>query len=107
MPAATPPDALGICASNPWFASLPALERRRLLAAARPLRCARGEMLFRYGDAVDMRSESQGGFYVLLHGVLKASTLNVEGREAIFVVLQPATGLVNSACSTAPRARTT
>ena len=89
MPAATPPDALGICASNPWFASLPALERSRLLAAARPLRCARGEMLFRYGDAVDMRSESQGGFYVLLHGVLKASTLNVEGREAIFVVLQP------------------
>ena len=34
MPAAAPPDALRICASNPWFASLPVLERRRLLAAA-------------------------------------------------------------------------
>lgn len=89
MPTPTHSDALRICSSNPWFASLPPLERRRLLEAARPLRCTRGEMLFRCGDAVDMGSDRQGGFYALLRGSLKASTLNAEGREAIFVVVQP------------------
>ena len=89
MPAQLPPDALRICNANPWFGSLAPLERRQLLGAARAQRCARGEMLFRSGDAVDMGSDTQGGFYALLRGSLKASTLNTEGKEAIFVLLQP------------------
>ena len=89
MPAQLPPDALRICNANPWFGSLAPLERRQLLGAARAQRSARGEMLFRSGDAVDMGSDTQGGFYALLRGSLKASTLNTEGKEAIFVLLQP------------------
>ena len=45
------------------------------------LRLRPGEMLFRQGDA-------PGGFYGLLGGLLKISSLREDGREAILVVLE-------------------
>ena len=57
---------------NPWFAALLQHAERQQL---RP-----GEMLFRQGDAL-------GGFYGLLSGGLKISSLRKDGREAILVLL--------------------
>ena len=69
-------------ASNPWFAALPAADQQALLQCAELLRLRPGEMLFRQGDAL-------GGFYGLLGGSLKISSLREDGREAIFVLLEP------------------
>ena len=68
--------------SNPWFAALPAADQQALLQSAELLRLRPGEMLFRQGDAL-------GGFYGLLGGSLKISSLREDGREAIFVLLEP------------------
>lgn len=68
--------------SNPWFAALPAADQQALLQSAELLRLRPGEMLFRQGDAL-------GGFYGLQGGSLKISSLREDGREAIFVLLEP------------------
>ena len=67
--------------ANPWFGALRLADRQALLHAAELLRLRPGEMLFRQGDA-------PGGFYGLLSGKLKISSLREDGREAIFVVLE-------------------
>lgn len=67
--------------ANPWFGALRLADRQALLGAAELLRLCPGEMLFRQGDA-------PGGFYGLLSGTLKISSLREDGREAIFVVLE-------------------
>lgn len=67
--------------ANPWFGALRLADRQALLGAAELLRLRPGEMLFRQGDA-------PGGFYGLLSGTLKISSLREDGREAIFVVLE-------------------
>ena len=67
--------------ANPWFGALRLADRQVLLGAAELLRLRPGEMLFRQGDA-------PGGFYGLLSGTLKISSLREDGREAIFVVLE-------------------
>jgi CRP/FNR family transcriptional regulator, cyclic AMP receptor protein len=67
--------------ANPWFGALPAADRQALLASSEVLRLRPGEMLFRQGDA-------PGGFYGLLGGLLKISSLREDGREAILVVLE-------------------
>lgn len=67
--------------ANPWFGALRLADRQALLRAAELLRLRPGEMLFRQGDA-------PGGFYGLLSGKLKISSLREDGREAIFVVLE-------------------
>jgi CRP/FNR family cyclic AMP-dependent transcriptional regulator len=67
--------------ANPWFGALRLADRQTLLGAAELLRLRPGEMLFRQGDA-------PGGFYGLLSGTLKISSLREDGREAIFVVLE-------------------
>ena len=68
-------------AANPWFGALRAVDQRALLASAELLRLRPGEMLFRQGDA-------PGGFYGLLAGTLKISSLREDGREAILVMLE-------------------
>lgn len=70
---------------NPWFGGMPVSEQRALLGAAVLLRLNPGEMLFRQGDEV---SGGSGGFYGLLGGTLKASTLREDGREAILALLE-------------------
>lgn len=67
--------------ANPWFGALRLADRQALLQAGELLRLRPGEMLFRQGDA-------PGGFYGLLSGSLKISSLREDGREAIFVVLE-------------------
>lgn len=68
--------------ANPWFAALPLADREALLDSAELLRLRPGEMLFRQGDP-------PGGFYGLLGGRLKISSLREDGREAILVALEP------------------
>ena len=72
--------------ANPWFAGLPLAERQGLLAAAERVRLPPGAMLFHKGDAA---LAAGGGFYGLVQGVIKASTLRQDGREAILAVLEP------------------
>lgn len=69
-------------AHNPWFSTLSAPDQQVLLAHAERLRLQPGEMLFRQGAV-------PGGFYGLLSGTLKISSLREDGREAILVLLEP------------------
>src|SRR3954451_21805634 len=75
------PSMMARMSANPWFGALPLADREALLASAEVLRLRPGEMLFRQGDA-------PGGFYGLLGGLLKISSLREDGREAILVVLE-------------------
>jgi CRP/FNR family cyclic AMP-dependent transcriptional regulator len=70
---------------NPWFAALPLVDRRAILAASERLRLAPGEMLFRQGDPV---AAGAGAFYGVVEGGIKASSLREDGKEAILVVLE-------------------
>jgi CRP-like cAMP-binding protein len=72
--------------ANPWFGSMPAALRRAVVAASEPVQLRAGAMLFRQGDAV---APGQGGFYGLVQGRLKVSSLREDGREAILAVLEP------------------
>ena len=67
--------------ANPWFATLTALDQQALLANAERLRLQPAEMLFR-------QSAVLGGFYGLLRGTLKISSLREDGHEAILVLLE-------------------
>ena len=81
-PLPRPTSLLTRMSANPWFAALLPVCQRALLAQAELLRLRPGEMLFRQGDA-------PGGFYGLLSGTLKISSLREDGREAILVLLEP------------------
>jgi CRP/FNR family transcriptional regulator, cyclic AMP receptor protein len=72
--------------ANPWFGALPLGERRALLANCERVRLRPGEMLFRQGDAVP---PGTGAFYGVASGLIKASSLREDGKEAILVVLEP------------------
>ena len=80
-PAFAPAQASPSMVANPWFATLTALDQQALLANAERLRLQPGEMLFRQGAV-------PGGFYGLLRGTLKISSLREDGREAILVLLE-------------------
>ncbi|BBB64418.1 transcriptional regulator [Undibacterium sp. YM2] len=75
---------MSILLADPWFASLPVADRKTMLASCEHLRLRPGEMLFRQGD-------QPNGFYALLSGTVKMSTLSAEGREAILIFLDAAT----------------
>ncbi|APW41129.1 Crp/Fnr family transcriptional regulator [Rhodoferax saidenbachensis] len=66
---------------NPWFDALPLAERKAMLAAADTLHLRPGEMLYRKGDTA-------GGFFGVLNGALKVSTLGEDGREGILSVME-------------------
>jgi CRP/FNR family cyclic AMP-dependent transcriptional regulator len=70
-----------VLSANPWFASLAPEVRAQMVAEAEPVRLRRGEMLFRQGDA-------PSGFYGLVGGTLKMSTLREDGKEAILAVIE-------------------
>lgn len=69
---------------DPWFAALPLRDRKTMLAESEIVRLRRGEMLFRQGDP-------PGGFYALVSGTMKMSTLSEEGKEAILIILETGT----------------
>ena len=75
---------MNILLADPWFASLPVADRKTMLVSCEHLRLRPGEMLFRQGD-------EPSGFYALLSGSIKMSTLSAEGREAILIFLEAAT----------------
>ncbi len=78
-------ELMAAMAANPWFAALPAAERRLLLAGCERVHLRAGEMLFRQGDAVPT---GHGAFYGLVRGSFKISSLREDGKEAILVVLE-------------------
>lgn len=71
---------------NPWFTSIPRAQREALLGAAELIHLRRGAMVFRQGDPVHAAG---GGFYGLVAGTIKISSLRQDGREAILAVLEP------------------
>ncbi|MDR3454271.1 MAG: Crp/Fnr family transcriptional regulator [Rhodoferax sp.] len=77
-----PAELLGQLSANRWFGALPLAQRRAMLAAASLAHFRAGEMLFRRGDPA-------GRFYCVISGVLKASTLLEDGKEAILSLLEP------------------
>jgi CRP/FNR family transcriptional regulator, cyclic AMP receptor protein len=68
--------------SDPWFGALALHERKMLLSDAVPLRFQPGEYVFRQGDRPN-------GFYAVVQGALKGSTLLENGKEAILGVIEP------------------
>lgn len=71
---------------NPWFTSIPRTQREALLGAAELIHARRGAMVFRQGDPIHAAG---GGFYGLVAGTIKISSLRQDGREAILAVLEP------------------
>ncbi|MES2952340.1 MAG: Crp/Fnr family transcriptional regulator [Pseudomonadota bacterium] len=66
---------------NPWFGALPLPERKAMLAVADVVHMRAGEMLYRKGDAT-------GGFFGVVQGAFKVSTLGEDGREGILSVVE-------------------
>jgi CRP-like cAMP-binding protein len=66
---------------NPWFSDLPESNRWALLAAAEFLNLHKGEMLYRQGDP-------PGGFFGVVSGSFKVSTLREDGREGILALIE-------------------
>ncbi|MBR7791274.1 Crp/Fnr family transcriptional regulator [Undibacterium sp. FT147W] len=79
-----PSSVLNSLAGDDWFAALPAATRKEMLDCSEKQYLQPGEMLFRQGDP-------PAGFYALLSGKLKMSTLSEDGREAILTILEPGT----------------
>ncbi|MES2584215.1 MAG: Crp/Fnr family transcriptional regulator, partial [Pseudomonadota bacterium] len=74
-------DLMGTLSTNPWFGALPLAERKAMLAAADVQQLRAGEMLYRKGDAT-------GGFFGVVQGAFKVSTLGEDGREGILSVIE-------------------
>jgi len=77
--------------TDPWFSQLDNGIRRLLLDAVKPLSLAQGAFVFRQGDPAD-------GMLCVLQGVLKASTLRSDGKEAILAVLEPGNWFGETSC---------
>jgi CRP/FNR family transcriptional regulator, cyclic AMP receptor protein len=71
---------------NPWFASLPGDTADAVLAAARPMRLAQGEALFRQGEAYD---EARDSFFGVAKGAIKFCVVYPDGSEAILTIIEP------------------
>ena len=71
----------GAMLANPWFGGLPAPKRKALLGAGERLQLRAGEMLYRQGDG-------PGGFFGVVSGCFKVSTLREDGREGILAVIE-------------------
>jgi CRP/FNR family transcriptional regulator, cyclic AMP receptor protein len=66
---------------NPWFNALPLPDQKLLVSCGEPVVLQGGEMLYRKGD-------SGTGFYGVLTGALKISTLGEDGREGILAIME-------------------
>jgi CRP/FNR family transcriptional regulator, cyclic AMP receptor protein len=71
---------------NPWFGSLPRDTADAVLAAARPVRLAQGETLFRQGEAYDRLRD---GFFGVAKGAIKFCVVYPDGSEAILTIIEP------------------
>jgi CRP/FNR family cyclic AMP-dependent transcriptional regulator len=77
-------ELIAVLSANPWFAALPQGLRHAMASQSEVVRLRPGEMLFRQGDP-------PGGFYALVQGTLKASSVREDGKEAILAVLEAGT----------------
>ena len=80
--ASTTDDLLRQMSADPWFGRLDVHERRIMLSDSDAVSLQVGGYVFRQGD-------EPNGFYGLVNGVLKASTLREDGKEAILAVIEP------------------
>lgn len=74
--------------ADPWFLTLPQVQREALLGAAVLTHWRSGALVYCQGDPA---SSAGSGLYGLASGTIKLSTLSEDGREAIFVVLEAGT----------------
>lgn len=74
-------EMLKIMSHNPWFGGLPLSERRAMLAASEVVQVQAGEMLYRKGDLA-------GGFFGVLAGAFKVSSVGEDGREGILSIVE-------------------
>lgn len=74
-------DTLAVLRSNPWFSSLPASEQQAMLALATPVRLPRGTVLYRKGHP-------ECGFYGIVQGLVKISSVAPGGREGILALIE-------------------
>ncbi|QDL52714.1 Crp/Fnr family transcriptional regulator [Rhodoferax aquaticus] len=73
-----------VWSANPWFAALPAAEKKALMGSTSLAQLKAGDVLLRKGTV-------GGGFYGVLSGRLKVSSVGEDGREAVLSVLEPGT----------------
>lgn len=71
--------------TDPWFSSLPQVQRGALLGAAVLTHWRCGALVYHQGDPAN---SAGSGFYGLAGGTIKLSTLSEDGREAIFAVVE-------------------
>jgi CRP/FNR family transcriptional regulator, cyclic AMP receptor protein len=64
-----------------WFSHLPDDFQRSLLAAARLRTLAAGQLLFKRGDP-------PCGLYAVLHGAVRISAVNAQGKEAVLSLVE-------------------
>ncbi|MGO4260463.1 Crp/Fnr family transcriptional regulator [Lysobacter sp. TAB13] len=64
-----------------WFAMLDPGDRETLLCESEPVELRTGQFVFRKG-------ESPEGFYGVVSGAMKASTLHTDGHETILVLIE-------------------
>lgn len=74
-------DLLRTMSLNPWFGSLPLAERKAMLAVATLQALQPGDQVYHKGD-------QSGGFYGVLQGTLRVSTVGEDGREGILAMLE-------------------
>ncbi|MDT8990331.1 Crp/Fnr family transcriptional regulator [Curvibacter sp. APW13] len=74
-------ELLQLLRGNPWFGALPVSEQMAMLERAEPMQLARGALLYGKGSV-------DGGFYGLVRGVVKISSVGADGREGILALIE-------------------
>lgn len=82
MPEPRPVPIREIALAGAWFASLPPAFAEGLLAQGRLLELPDGHRIFARGDAAD-------GFYGVLRGRVRFSTLKQAGNEPVLAIIEP------------------
>lgn len=82
-PSATATAALAAIDRLALFAGVPEAARRRLAAAARPVRWREGETIFRRGEA------GTDGMLIVLDGMVRVHLVNAAGRELTLALVGP------------------
>lgn len=71
--------------NNPWFARLPAAQASALLAAARTVRLAQGELLYLQGERT---TGAQDGLWGVVSGAVRLSVMHADGNEVIVTMAE-------------------
>jgi len=75
-------EILMLMSADPWFGAVNPDVREAMIRRCRRIRLAAGQFLFR-------QEGPPSGFFGVLHGVLKASTLSEGGKEGVLALLEP------------------